>query len=422
MNKPAGILSHFGGIGRALSIYNYRVYWTGQLLMVQGFWIQKIAAGFLIYDMTNSPAWLGAVGFGYHIPILIFGPFAGAIADRLGLRFVAIVMSFLGVAISMAMAVLIWTDVMTPLLLVLLMTLQGTQFAFEFPARQSLIGRLVDRQNLSAAVAVNSTTFHSSGFTGPLIGGLLLQYYGAGSGFAANAFCMLWMTTALLRIHPPVGAAQRLAERRLQSSLLQNFKEGFAYALQHPHLKFLFLGTFFVALLVRPYLDFMPGFAIDVFNRGEQGLANMLAASGVGAFCFAFFLALHGATRGLTRILSVGLITTCLALIGFALTDIYNVGLVALFFVGGFLVAASISAQTLVQHCLADEFRGRVISIYVSISVGVPAIGTLAMGWIAESLGLQMTLVGITVIALIAFIPLVVIFLKRDKEIEAEPV
>ena len=295
MEKPAGFLSHFGGIGRALSIRNYRVYWTGQLLMVQGFWIQKISAGYLIYEMTKSPAWLGAIAFGYHIPLLIFGPFAGAIADRLGLRLVAIATSLFGAGIAMTTATLIWTDVMTPLLLVILMTVQGIQFAFEFPARQSLVGRLVDRGNLSAAVAVNATTYHSSGFTGPLIGGLLLGFLGVGSGFAANAACMIWMTFALLRIRPPKGAAERLAERR-KSNLFNEFKAGFVYTVQHTHLRLLFLVTLIISCLIRPYLDFMPGFAAEIFGKGEQGLANMLAASGIGAFCFAIVLALRGST------------------------------------------------------------------------------------------------------------------------------
>lgn len=379
-----------------------------------------MAAGYLIFDMTNSPGWLGAVGFGYHIPLLILGPFAGAIADRLGLRSVAIATALLGAVISLVTATLFWTGNLSPLMLVILMIAQGTVFAFEFPARQSLIGRLVDRKNLSAAVAVNATTYHSSGFTGPLIGGLLLTYVDVGSGFAANAFCMTWMAVTLMRIQPPAGAAQKQAERR-KSDLLQDFKAGIAYTFRHPHLRLLFLVAFIVSLLVRPYLDFMPGFAAEIFEKGEQGLATMMAVSGIGAFCFAIILALRGKTQGLTRVLVIGYIVTCLALVAFAATDIYSVGLVCLFLVGGFLVSASIAAQSLVQHWVEEDYRGRVISIYVSFGIGFPALGTLAIGWIAENYGLQMALASITTVGLIALIPFVTTIFKRGKEIEAEP-
>ncbi len=420
MKNSAGFLSQFGGISRALAIRNYRIYWLGQLLMVQGFWIQKITAGFLIFDMTGSPAWLGAVGFGYHIPLLIFGPFAGAIADRLGLRFVTIATSTFGAVNCLVIATLIWTDLMTPLLLVILMTVQGFQFAIEFPARQSLIGRLVDRQNLSAAVALNATTYHSSAFIGPLIGGLLLNFLGAGAGFAANAICMIWMTGALILIRPPADAARRLAERR-KSAFLDDFKAGIIYTVRHPHLRLLFMVTFFVSLLIRPYIDFLPGFAADIFGKGEQGLANMMAVSGIGAFCFAIVLALRGATKGLTRVIAIGNVVTCLALIVFALTDTYAIGLIGLLVVGGFLVSASIGAQSLVQHWVDEAYRGRVVSIYVSMGVGLPALGALAVGWIAESFGLQIALAGITFLGLITLLPIVVLIFKHGKQIEAEP-
>ena len=215
-------------------------------------------------------------------------------------------------------------------------------------------------------------------------------------------------------------AAQRMKERR-KSRLLDDFKAGFIYTAKHPHLRLLFLVAFFISLLIRPYIDFLPGFAADIFNRGEQGLATMMAVSGIGAFCFAIVLALRGTTRGLTRVLVMSNILSCMAVIAFAFTDIFSLSLVAMFFVGGFLVSASISAQSLVHHCVDDRYRGRVISIYVSLGMGLPALGAIAVGSIAESFGLQTALASITALGLVILIPILSVIFKRGKEIEADP-
>jgi len=387
--------------------------------MVQGFWIYKIASGWLMFELTHSPAWLGALGSAYMLPILFLGPFGGAVADRFGYRRCALVMLGLGAIMALATALLFWSGLITPLLLVLLTLIQGLLFAFEFPARQALFPDLVARKDMPAAVALNSTTFHSSAFTGPLIGGILINFDEVGAGFAANAFCLLWMMGAVYLIPSPPNLGDRLAAKKA-SGIVNDLKAGLRYTKDHVDIRLLILLSVTAAFLIRHYLDFLPGFAGDIFDRGKDGLAAMTSAAGIGAMIFASFLAFRGRTQGLTTFLVIGQTGAALSLIAFTLTDNFYLGLFALVLVGGFLVSAATSAQALIQHRVDDEYRARVISINVSLAVGAPAFSTLIIGGLAEIFGLQLAVAGPAILSIGIFLPIGLSLRKRRHEIEAE--
>jgi MFS family permease len=193
MNEPSRLASHFGGIGTALAIRDYRIYWLGQAISVQGVWIWRISSGVLIFQLTHSPAWLGFISVIYFVPLIFVGPLAGAIADRVGHRRTAIVTIWVAISISFAMAVLSFLGLMNPYILAALVAVLGVGHAFDFPARQVLIQILVGREQMSAAIALNSTTFNTAAFTGPAIGAALLawgkfqfgEFGGPGVGFLA---------------------------------------------------------------------------------------------------------------------------------------------------------------------------------------------------------------------------------------------
>lgn len=422
MSNTANFLSRFGGISRALSNRNYRIYWLGQVVMVQGFWIYKIASGWLMWELTHSPSWLGALGSAYLLPVFLLGPFGGAVADRFGFRRCAITMGGLGAILALMIAALTWMNVITPALLILLTTLQGLFFAFEFPARQSLFPNLVPRKDMPAAVAMNATTFYSSGFTGPLIAGIILASFashGVAIAFLANAFTMFWMMAAIYFIPVPPNLHERLAAKK-ESGILNDLKAGLKYTRSHSNIRLLIALAFTGALLIRIYLDFLPGFAGDIFKNGKEGLASLTAAAGIGSMMFASILAVRGRTAGLTTFLVLGQIGAAIALILFAQVDDFILGLAAMVFVGGLLVMGSTSAQSLIQHSVDDAYRARVISIHISLVVGAPAVSALIVGWIAEIVGLQIALTGSALLALALSLPLGIFLLKRRKSIEAE--
>lgn len=382
--------------------------------MVQGVWIHRLAAGWLIYNLTESPVWLGAIGLAYFAPLLILGPIAGAVADRFGPRRISIIVSIIGAVIAAATSLVTWLEIITPLMLFILVAFQGMTMAIEFPARQSLYPRLTSREDLPAVVATNNTTFYASAFVGPLIGGLILNQFGVFACFAANALVISWMVIVLIRLK--VKKSPRLPGS--MASLYGDVKEGVAYTLGHKPIRSIILMSLLAGLLLRPYMDFLPGLVVEVFNADKQGLAYLMAASGVGGLAFAAFLAVRGRNEGLVKIHVYCQFVSAAMLILFSITDIFWVGLLSLAIMGGFMVATSIGGQSILQHMVDDRFRGRVVSLSISLGIGSVALGAQAIGWIAEFIGMQLALtITATLLLFLSIIPSRLL-LAREQEIE----
>ncbi|HJO86576.1 MAG TPA: MFS transporter, partial [Rhodospirillales bacterium] len=154
----------------------------------------------------------------------------------------------------------------------------------------------------------------------------------------------------------------------------------------------------------------------------KEGLAALTSAAGIGALIFASVLAFRGKTKGLTTFLVIGQSGSALFLIAFALTENFFVGLATLALVGGLLVFAATSAQSLIQHSVDDDYRARVISINVSLVLGAPAISALIIGWLAEFIGLQWAIVWPAIVSLAIFLPVGLLLRRRRRKIEAEKV
>ena len=428
MSSPRGLIGYLGGIGRALSAPNYRRYWYGHVFSANGVWIYLISSQWLAFHLTQSPAWLGAVGFSYLAPLFVLGPLAGAVADRYGHRRTAIIALSLGILVAILTAAAILAQVMTPLLLVLLTIVQGAFMSFDFPARQAVIPQLIERANLSAAIGMNTTTFHTAGFVGPVIGAALLSWGndifgepgGAAFAYLATAFAFSMMVYGLTRVKIIAPLPMKDRSGPLVTSILADIRAGLGYILSSSQLRLIMMLSIAVAVCLRSYQNLMAGLADSVFGLDEQGLGSLLAASGIGALTVALFFSIRGKTEGLTRIFVLGAAVTALALLVLVSNTNLTMALVALAVSGGALVGASLGAQTLIQHMVLDEYRARVISVAVAISVGGPAFGTLLIGWVAEMTGLRWALAGAAVSVLIVLLLTGWRLLSAAPEMEAE--
>jgi len=428
MDSSRGLISYLGGIGRALSARNYRTYWYGHLFSSNGVWIYLISSQWLAFHLTQSPAWLGGVGFAYLAPLFVLGPLAGAVSDRYGHRRTAIIALSLGILVSILTAATIFTGVITPVLLVVLTVVQGAFMSFDFPSRQAVIPQLIERKNLSAAIGMNTTTFHTAGFVGPVIGGALLAWgnssfgepMGAAFAYLATAFAFIMMVLGLtqVRLIAPLPAKDRSGP--MVASILEDIKAGIRYILGSKHLKLIMILSITVAMFLRSYQNLMAGLAEDVFGLDEQGLGNMLAASGIGALTAALIFSLRGKTRGLTKIFVFGTSLGAVAILGLISTTNLTVALISLAVLGGAMVGAGLGAQTLIQHMVLDEYRARVISVSVAISVGGPAFGTLLIGWVAELTSFQWALGGGAAAVLLVLLLVGWRLLAEASEMEAE--
>ena len=402
--------SYFGGIGRALSARDYRIYWYCHMFSSHGVWMHRMGVGVLIFQLTGSPAWLGFVGFVYLLPLVVLGPIAGAMADRFGVRRTAIVAILMTVGVTFLMGSLTLAQVMTPPILAALVIILGVVHAFDFPVRMVLIQLLVGRERMSAAIALNSTTFNTSAFTGPMIGAGILalgQRY-IGDSAPGILFFVYGLSMAAL-----LSAVLRTNMRDAQSpggnfaDLRRDIADGVRYTLGHDSLRTCLALWCCIAMLIRAYLDLLPGYALAIFPHGTDGVGTMMSASGIGALCFSLFMALRGRTEGLTRILILACGTSSSALFLFSLTANFWLAAAVMTVVGGTLVVAAISSQSLVQNSSDPRFRTRVVGVYFALISGAQASGALVIGWIAEFAGFQVAFgiagaVGFTVVLLMA--------------------
>lgn len=380
--------SPYGGIGRALSHRNYRLYWIGNTPSLLGFWMQKVGLGHLVWELTGSYGWLGMMGFAALAPSVLLSPIAGAVADRYGLRLVARYALAVSGLTGLALGFLVLTGNQREEYLLILAFIQGLALAFDLPARMALVPNLIERKDLSAAIALNTTTFHAGMFVGPALFGVIFSFFGLAAVFLLNGLTFFWFIAMLsfLRLEP---VAKRGADA---PTLFADMIEGMKYVVNQPSMRALYLFAVVPHLFIRPYMEWMPGFSAEIFGLGAEGLATLFGATGLGSTLGGVWLALRGRTDGLTKILVVSLGVSITTLFLFALNDIYWLGLAIMFVLGMALVCAAVSNQSLVQNVVDPKVRGRVISLGTGMAVGFPAIGALTLGWLGAIFGIEGTI------------------------------
>jgi len=376
----------YRNIVRALGDRNYRIYASGNFISLCGTWLQRIAVGWLAWQLTHSATWLGLVSFADLFPTVILSPIAGSLADRLDR--IALIRASQLAAMSQAivLAAMTYAGVMTIGWLFTLALAMGIANAINQPARLALIPSLVDRSNLAAAVALNSTIFNSARFIGPAAAGFVIAQGSIALAFALNAASYTVFYGALMRIRL-TGDEPQVASRR---NLLQDSLDGYGYVARHPGIGPMMVLMTATAFGTRGFTELLPGFADAVFGRGAQALAWLTATTGLGAMVGGVLMASRGEPTGLTRLVIANLLVMSLALIAFTATTSFWVALPCLFVAGFALVINGIGAQTLIQTTVDSAMRGRVMSLYGMVFRGGPALGTLVMGTAASQVGLRL--------------------------------
>ena len=400
---------------------DFRVYSIGNLTSLMGSWMHRMALGWLTWETTQSPAWLGAIAFCAMVPPIVLGPFSGTIADRLGSRRTARTAMVCEAINILVLAALVASGLITVHLLLLLALLQGIFFAFDFPVRHALVPDLVPRSELSAAIAVNTATFHVTSFIGPVIGGFAIQHFGFAPAFLFNAFSFVLFFFILRTL-----TIARESHAGAHASFLHDLADGFRYTFSHPAIRYIFIASIATHILMRPYYDLLPAFADQVFNRKIDGLTILASASGLGGLCAGVGLAVRGRMKGLTKALMWSSVLSCSFLTLFALMpyvmgpDIW-LGFALLIPVGVGLVIAGISAQSLTQNVVDPAKRARVVGLSASFATGGPALGALILGSLGEmfGLGLPIAVTCLILIAVMLWAGPKLIAQRHDIEIEA---
>jgi MFS family permease len=374
---------------RALKHRNYALFFSGQMVSMIGTWMTRIATSWLVYKLTGSALFLGAVGFAGQIPSFVLAPFAGVLVDRLSRHRVLVVTQVLAMLQSAALAILALTGYIKIWHVIVLAIFQGLINAFDMPARQAFVVQMVtDRADLPNAIALNSTLINASRLLGPSIGGVIIAWVGEGWCFAIDAVSYLAVIGSLLAM---TVASAEVPPGKGRNMLLQ-LREGFKYAAGFQPIRNILLLLAFVSLVGFPYTVLMPVFANEILGGGPYTLGWLMAATGVGAVAGAMFLAARKSILGLGRFIPGAAALFGAGLIAFSFSRVIWLSLVLLVITGlGFMVQMAVS-NTLIQTIVDEDKRGRVMSFYTMAFMGTAPFGSLIAGSVADRIGAPNTL------------------------------
>lgn len=379
------LFSRQGGIARAFSNRPYRIYTSGNFVSLVGTWVQRVAVGWLTWDLTGSGAWLGLIAAAEFLPSIVAGPLGGAIADRLDRIKVTWVCQILLALQAAVLGILTLTGLISPWLLFGLTAFLGFVTGFNQPARLSLVPVLVRAEDIPAAVAVNSVLWNGARFVGPALAGVLIVGLGVGWAFLVNALSFVAFLVSLARLDLKLAARPMTAG----VGLIGQIREGVVYVARHPALGPLTLLLFMGSVWARPFAELLPGFADAVFGRGADGLAMLTAATGVGAMIGGVWMSQRGRLDGSTALAIGSTLLMALTLLLFVATAWFPLGLLAVGAAGLGMVVNGVAMQSLIQASTEPGMLGRVLSIYgMSFRAG-PALGALIMGGMSKWMGLR---------------------------------
>lgn len=359
---------------RALQNPNFRLFWSGNFLSNIGTWMQNVAQGWLVLLLTNSAFWLGVVGFAGSIPFLFFTLFGGVVADRVDKRKLLLVTQTVMMILAFLLAALAWFKVITVWEVAVIAFLNGTAMSMNAPSYQALVPRLVRREDLTNALALNSAQFNMSRILGPTLGGYAMVLFGVAGNFFLNGVSFLAVLWALVHIRYPEE------ERSHHESVWNSLRAGFAYLHSERQMHVLMWMTAAGSLFGIPFLTFIPYFAKVQLHAGESGLGWLLASSGLGAVFGAVTIAAKGNLRHRGVVLTVSGGFFFLAIICFCYSQIFalSLGLALCEGYSGILMISCFNVS--IQHLASDAMRGRVMSIYATSFLGLPPLGALLAG------------------------------------------
>ncbi len=375
---PAPSLSPFA----ALRHRNFRLFFAGQTVSLVGTWMQTVAQGWLVLQLTDSALAVGLVSALSALPVLLFSLPAGVVVDRADKRRLILVSQVLMALGAAALALLTWSGQVAAWHVGAVAAFMGCLSAIEIPARQSLIVELVGRDDLTNAIALNASAYNATRIAGPVAAGVLIATVGMAACFAINALSYGAVVAGLAAMRlPPFVVPPALGHG------LDRFVEGVRFARSDRRVGALILMTAVFGVFGFPFVVLLPVIARDVLRVGAEGLGLMSAAVGVGAVCSAFGVAVFSPRlrRGALVAWSGPAFGVCVAL--FAAARWFPLALLMLGLSGFFMVAGNAATNTLIQGLVPDALRGRVMSFWTFVFVGFAPLGSLQVGWVGERIG-----------------------------------
>lgn len=379
---------------RALSAFrhrNFRLFWSGQLVSLVGTWMQQVAQGWLVLELTGDPLALGITAACQFLPVLAFGLFGGVLADALPKRRTLIGAQAGALALAVALGVLTASGQVQVWQVWLLAALLGLVNAIEMPVRQAFVMEMVGRQDVANAVALNSAVFNGSRIVGPALAGLLIAAAGVAVCFFVNAASYVAVMTGLLLMRDEELRATASARfERTVRGVGGQLAEGLRYVRDTPIVRLSIALLGFVATVGMNFSVLMPVLVREELHGNAETYGFLLAASGVGSLAAAVGIALG--MRPTPRLLVTGACVFGAALVGVALSRAVPLTLLLMVLLGWGVIALAATTNTLIQLNVPDVLRGRVMSVYTTVFAGSTPIGGVFAGSVAAAAGVSVAL------------------------------
>ncbi len=372
----------------ALRFRDFRLLWIGLLISNLGSWMQLTATGYYIATLAGNPhraaLYLGLQGVGRAVPVLLLSPVAGLVADTWPRRRILFITNTVMALLALMLAIFTSLGWMNIVGLILINAASATTLAFDSPARQSWVPLMVEREYIGNAIGLNSVAFNAPAVIGPAVAGVLIVSVGIAGSFYLNAVLTLAVVLALMFMKPAPPSTAR------PENWLGSIVYGLRFLREHPILKWIIAIFVLTALLVRPYSILLPAFIVNTLHGNALDLSFAISATGVGGFAGALLTAYLGTRerRGTIWLVSSMVMALGVMSLGF----IWNLwlGLPVLFMIGTATMTLLGASNTLIQTLSPDHVRGRAISVYTMVAIGLVPGGALVVGAIGSEIGLHM--------------------------------
>lgn len=368
----------------AFSARNYRLYFFGQFISLIGTWLQIVAQGWLVFELTHSAFWVGFVAALGLLPVFFFVLFGGVIVDRYSKRRILYMANAASMVFSLLLGVMAITGNSSILYISILAFLLGIVQAIDAPARQSFIAELVGRKKLASAVALNSGMYNGARIIGPSIAGILLVLSGVGGAFLINSVSYLASILALFFMRIEHSKTEKVHKHPVEA-----IKEGIHYSVAHPMIRTLLVLAAITSIFGWSYTTLLPVLIQDTFHKGAASLGYFYSFAGLGAVLGAVIVSVYSEKYRKGYFILGGNLIFSVAIILFSLTTNEAIALPLLFLTGLGLVMQFSMINTTIQHLVPDGMRGRVMSIYAFMFMGLSPFGSFQIGALAEYFGSQ---------------------------------
>ncbi len=362
--------------------------------------MQSVAQSWLVYRLTGSEWLLGVTSFCSNFPVFLLGPIAGVVADRYDRRTVVLTTQTLFMLQAFVLAWLTMTHRVQTWHLLALAGFLGCVNAFDVPARQSMMIHMAGKDDLLGAISLNSAAFNTARIVGPSLGGMMVARFGEGICFLLNGVSFFGLIIGMLLMNLPVFEPGEV------DAPWNRLKDGLLYAWQERQVRALLILCGTLTMSIAPVIVLGPVFADRIFGRGSVGLGFLMASLGLGAVIGVVSLAHRTETAGLARVALVSTVLLGSAMFAYAWAPVFGVLMACTMLVGFSIFRQNASTNTLIQTVIKEEYRGRVMSLYSMMAVGMLPVGSLTAGALAGFIGPRWTVAvggGLCFVAAVVF-------------------